>query len=145
MNLRYYETLMIVHPNYEQDRLKAIIDSVTDEIKKLGGELLNVADWGKRRLAYPIQKQKYGTYVLIHFSAVPSVVNSLYAWMKLQSTILSEIIVKLESAPEIGKQYIIDEDDIQPGEDFDIVDEIDEEDIEIAEDAEEESDGNKDE
>jgi len=109
--LRYYETLFIVHPNYEQERLQSVVDAVTDEIKKQGGEILNVTDWGKRRLAYPIDKLRIGTYMLIHFSGEPKIVKLLNAWMLLQPALLSQLIVKLETAPEIGKKYITRDDD----------------------------------
>jgi small subunit ribosomal protein S6 len=120
MNLRYYETLFIVHPNYEQERLQSVIDAVTDEIKKLGGEILNVTDWGKRRLAYPIDKMRIGTYMLIHFSSEPNIIKELTAWLRLQPALLSQLVVKLETAPEIGKKYITrDDDEAAVPQDFD--------------------------
>ncbi len=109
--MRYYETLFIVHPNYELERLQGVVDAVTDEIKKLGGEVLNVTDWGKRRLAYPIDKMRIGTYMLVHFSSAPHIIKELTAWMRLQPALLSQIIVKLETAPEVGKKYITRDDD----------------------------------
>lgn len=99
--MRYYEALFIIHPNYEQDRLKAIVNSVANEITKHNGVMINKIDWGKRRLGYAIEKQKYGNYVLFHFEADPSIITKIYAWMEIQANILSQIIVKLEEKPEI--------------------------------------------
>ena len=66
--MNYYETLYIVHPALESGRLKEIIMDVEDSLKKLGGSSLAIELWGKRKLAYFIDKQKYGTYVLVQYN-----------------------------------------------------------------------------
>ena len=66
--MNYYETLYIVHPALEAGRLKDLIMGVEDSLKKMGGDLISIELWGKRRLAYFIDKQKYGTYVLIQYN-----------------------------------------------------------------------------
>ena len=66
--MNYYETLYIVHPALESGRLKEIIMDVEDSLKKLGGGPLAIELWGKRKLAYFIDKQKYGTYVLVQYN-----------------------------------------------------------------------------
>ena len=66
--MNYYETLYIVHPALEAGRLKDIIMGVEDSLKKMGGEPLAVELWGKRKLSHYIDKQKYGTYVLLQFN-----------------------------------------------------------------------------
>ena len=66
--MNYYETLYIVHPSLEAGRLKDIIIGVEDSLKKMGGNPLTIELWGKRKLAYFIDKQKYGTYVLVQYN-----------------------------------------------------------------------------
>lgn len=66
--MKYYETLYIVHPALESGRLKEIIMDIEDSLKKLGGGPLAIELWGKRKLAYFIDKQKYGTYVLVQYN-----------------------------------------------------------------------------
>ena len=66
--MNYYETLYIVHPALDSGRLKEIIMDVEDSLKKLGGGPLAIELWGKRKLAYFIDKQKYGTYVLVQYN-----------------------------------------------------------------------------
>ena len=66
--MNFYETLYIVHPALEAGRLKDIIVSIEDNLKKMGGEPLAVELWGKRKLSHYIDKQKYGTYVLLQYN-----------------------------------------------------------------------------
>ena len=66
--MNYYETLYIIHPALESGRLKDIIMDVEGSLKKLGGGPLAIELWGKRKLAYFIDKQKYGTYVLVQYN-----------------------------------------------------------------------------
>ena len=68
--MNFYETLYIIHPALEAGRLKDIIMGVEDSLKKMGGEPLAVELWGKRKLAYFIDKQKYGTYVLVQYNEI---------------------------------------------------------------------------
>ncbi|MBU0712092.1 30S ribosomal protein S6 [bacterium] len=99
--MRYYENLFIVHPNYEQEKLTHTIESAKKEIANLNGNVLVVEEWGKRRLAYPIDKQKYGSYILIQYESENQKVNlELEAWMKLRAEILSYMTVTLDGKPE---------------------------------------------
>jgi small subunit ribosomal protein S6 len=99
--VRYYENLFIVHPNYEQEKLTHTIEAVKKEIANLAGNVLIVEDWGKRRLAYPIEKQKYGSYVLAQYESENQKINrELEAWMKLRPEILSCITVALDEKPQ---------------------------------------------
>ena len=66
--MNYYETLYIIHPALEAGRLKDIIMGVEESLKKMGGDPLAIELWGKRKLAYFIDKQKYGTYVLVQYN-----------------------------------------------------------------------------
>ena len=66
--MNYYETLYIIHPSLEAGRLKDIILGVEESLKKMGGAPLALELWGKRKLAYFIDKQKYGTYVLVQYN-----------------------------------------------------------------------------
>ena len=66
--MNYYETLYIIHPALESGRLRDIIIGIEDSLKKMGGEPLAVELWGKRKLSHYIDKQKYGTYVLLQFN-----------------------------------------------------------------------------
>ena len=103
--MRYYENLFIVHPNHEQEKLTNTIEDVKKEISNLDGNILNLEDWGKRRLAYPIEKQKYGTYVLIQYESENSKINrELENWMKIKPEILSYLVTALKEKPEVREK-----------------------------------------
>ena len=67
--MKYYEILYIIHPILEEGRLKDAIKNVEKYLEKnTTNKILYTDYWGKKKLAYPIEKQKYGNYVLIQFS-----------------------------------------------------------------------------
>ena len=99
--MRYYESLYIVNPNYEQSRLDEIIKTVSDKITEYGFETINHFVWGKKRLAYSIQQHKYGTYVLLHFETEGSMnLDQFERFMVLQKTILRNQTVLLDDKPK---------------------------------------------
>ena len=57
--MRYYEILYIVNPNLEDNALSNTMGEIGSELEKTKSKLINHRVWGKKRLAYPIQKQKY--------------------------------------------------------------------------------------
>ena len=67
--MKFYETLYIVHPALEAGRLKDIIIDIENVLKNNNGKIISTDIWGKKKLAYMIDKQKYGTYVLIQFKS----------------------------------------------------------------------------
>ena len=99
--MRYYESLYIVNPNYEQSRLDEIIKTVSDKITEYGFKTINHFVWGKKRLAYNIQQHKYGTYVLLHFETEGSMnLDQFERFMVIQKTILRNQTVLLDDKPK---------------------------------------------
>ncbi len=100
--MRYYESLYIVNPNYEQDRLDEVIKTVAEKIDEYGFSIINHRLWGKKRLAYPIEKHKYGSYVLIHFETDSlDKLSNFERFMELQKPVLRNQTVRLDIRPEI--------------------------------------------
>ena len=65
----YYETMYIAHPALEGGRLKDLILSIEKSMDKLGGKTCAINVWGKKKLAYSINKEKYGIYILFQFQS----------------------------------------------------------------------------
>jgi small subunit ribosomal protein S6 len=69
--MREYELVFIVHPDLEEAAFKELVDRVQSWITDAGGSVSKVDIWGKRRLAYDIQKQHEGQYVLLRAQLKP--------------------------------------------------------------------------
>lgn len=100
--MRYYETLYIVNPNYEAERFDNALKAVGEYLEKEKVSIINHYTWGKKRLAYPIQKHKYGTFVLVQFeSDVVEYLPEYEQYLRLNKAVLRHQTVKLEERPEI--------------------------------------------
>ena len=99
--MRYYESLYIVNPNFEQSRLDKAMKTVSEKISEYGFKVINHFEWGKKRLAYNINEHKYGSYVLLHFET-ESIENleRFERFMVLQKSILRNQTVLLDKKPE---------------------------------------------
>ena len=94
--MNYYETLYIVHPALDAGRLKDIIMGIEDSLKKMGGDPLAVELWGKRKLAYFIDKQKYGTYVLVQYNGEGKCTNDFAIELEQNPNILAYLTTSIE-------------------------------------------------
>ena len=99
--MRYYESLYIVNPNYEQSKIDQAMKTVSDKVSEYGFNVINHFVWGKKRLAYNIQEHKYGSYVLMHFET-NSVENleQFERFMVLEKSIVRNQTVLLDEKPE---------------------------------------------
>ncbi len=94
--MNYYETLYIIHPSLESGRLKDIILSVEESLKKIGGSPLAMELWGKRKLAYFIDKQRYGTYVLLHYNGEGKCTGEFAVELEQNPNILAYLTTSIE-------------------------------------------------
>ena len=90
-----YELLLIITPDYDESEAETLTDQVKGIIEN-GGSLLKVDPWGKKRLAYPIQKRSEGYYVLYIFESAPGFVAELNQSLRVIETILRYMIVRYE-------------------------------------------------
>ena len=107
--MRFYETLYIVHPALESGRLKDIILELESHVKTLDGKILATDIWGKKKLAYLINKQKYGTYILVQFNADGSKVSALNQELEHNPNILSHITTRIEKDDVIKDPVVIED------------------------------------
>ncbi|MDP7036955.1 MAG: 30S ribosomal protein S6 [Candidatus Marinimicrobia bacterium] len=103
--MRYYETLYIVNPSFENDQVTKIIDSVTGELESNKIKVINHYVWGKKHLAYPIQKHRYGNYIIIHFeSENRQFLLDFDSSLKLNNSIMRHQTVRLDVKPDVVVQ-----------------------------------------
>lgn len=90
-----YETLFIVDVTGGEEAAKATVSKFTDIIAK-NAEIVEVSDWGKRRLAYPINDQPEGYYTVVTFKAEPAFPTELERLFNIDETVMRSMVLKLE-------------------------------------------------
>ena len=99
--MRYYETIYIVDPNLENTILEKTMTEIGQELEKTKAKIINHRDWGKKKLAYQVDNQKYGSFILLQFEIKDlSKMNDFDSWLKLNSLVLRHMTVSLEKKPD---------------------------------------------
>lgn len=75
--MKNYETVFILNPVLSDDQMKDTVEKFVKVLKKGKADVINVEQWGLRKMAYPVQHKSTGFYNLIEFSASPELVNVL--------------------------------------------------------------------
>ena len=88
-----YETMFIVNQELGEETLRALIDKFTSLIAE-NGEVAEISEWGKRRLAYPIDDLNDGYYVLVNFAARPDFIAELERVFKITDGIMRYLVIK---------------------------------------------------
>ena len=97
----YYETIYIVDPNLENSVLERTMNQIGQELEKAKAKIINHRDWGKKRLAYQVAKQKYGSYILLQFEIEDlSKMQEFDLWLKLNSSVLRHMTISLDQKPD---------------------------------------------
>ena len=92
-----YEIVYIIHPALQEGRLSDIKNKIHDKIASFKGKVLYDDNWGKKKLAYAIDKQKYGTYLFCQFLLEGKDVKEINTDCELNSNILRHLITRIES------------------------------------------------
>ena len=92
-----YEITVIVKPNLEEEAVNAEFDHVQELIERFGGTVEKVDDWGKRRLAYEIQKLNEGFYRFFTVSAESGFPAEIEARIRLRENVLRYLIISIEA------------------------------------------------
>jgi len=94
--MNHYETVYIIHPAIQEGRLNDIVSKFRSKIESHKGKFLYIENWGKKKLSYPIDKQKYGTYVMCQYSLDGGFVKDVSQDLELNSNILRYLVTKIE-------------------------------------------------
>jgi small subunit ribosomal protein S6 len=71
IGINRYELMLIVNPNADEDRQKEIVDRLRANVENDAGSIVGIDEWGKRKMAYEIDKESDGVYTVITFTATP--------------------------------------------------------------------------
>ena len=94
--MRSYELMFIVHPDLDESEFNEVVDKVKGWITDSGGQVDNLDLWGKRKLAYPIQKQLEGQYVLMNTQLDPTFCSDLEHNLGLQEPVMRFLLTAEE-------------------------------------------------
>ena len=92
-----YELAVVVNAKIEDEERAQVIEKVKDMITRFGGNVTDVDEWGKRRLAYEIQKMKEAYYYFIHFEADATVPGEIEQRIRIMDNVLRYLCVKQEA------------------------------------------------
>lgn len=90
-----YQLLFIIDIDTADEKKTQIVDKFSELIVSLGGEINATEKWGAKKYAYPINYKKEGYYVLIKFSAEPTVPAEIDRQMKINENIVRQMITKI--------------------------------------------------
>jgi small subunit ribosomal protein S6 len=94
--MRIYENLFIVRPDATEEEIDHLIEQMSKNVTTAGGTVDKVDKWGKRRLAYRVEKQREGNYVLMQFTAEPKVVKEFERRMRVQDSVIKFLTVRID-------------------------------------------------
>lgn len=92
-----YESLYVINAELTEEETKSVVEKFAKVITDNGGEIEKIDEWGKRRLAYPINYQTEGYYVLVLFSAEGAVPAELQRNLKNDERIMRYVVERREA------------------------------------------------
>ena len=89
-----YELALVVNAKIEDDERTAVVDKCKALIERFGGTITNVDDWGKKRLAYEIQKMREGFYYFVQFDAPATAPAEIESRIRIMDNVLRYLVVR---------------------------------------------------
>ena len=94
--MRRYELMLVIRPDVPDDRSQALVDRTTRGIVTAGGQIVKVAPWGRRRLAYQIDRHREGSYHIILFESPPEAIVELEHTLLITEEVLRHLVTRVE-------------------------------------------------
>lgn len=103
-----YETIFILKSSLTDEETAGHVDKIKDVIQRAGGEVVALENWGKKKLAYEVRKEKRGTYCIAHFKGTGTTVFELSRTCRLNESVIQSMTVKI-SPEKLGNTAQIKE------------------------------------
>ena len=97
MKTNIYESAVIINAALEDEQIDSVISRIKETIVNNGGEIREIENWGRKRLAYMVKKSKIGYYVFFRFNAPSSIVSKLERTYVLDEHILRFLTIRLDN------------------------------------------------
>ncbi len=95
MKSDFYESAVLINAALEDNQIESIINRIKDYITNNGGQVTDFENWGRKRLAYPIEKSKIGYYAIFRFTAPTNIIVKIERFYNLDENILRYLTIKL--------------------------------------------------
>jgi small subunit ribosomal protein S6 len=139
--MRRYELMLILRPDVADDKAQAVIDRTTRQVSAGGGQIVKVAPWGRRRLAYQIDRYREGSYHIVLFESPAEVIAELERGLQITEEVIRHLVTRVErpakaARPDGSDEDVVDDTDLPSAEDeeedYDDTERIDESETEAA-------------
>jgi small subunit ribosomal protein S6 len=94
--MRRYELMLILRPDVADDKAQAVIDRTTRQLLAAGGQIVKVAPWGRRRLAYQIGAFREGSYHIVLFEAPPEAIVEVERLLLITEEVIRHLVTRIE-------------------------------------------------
>ena len=95
--MRHYEIVLLVHPD-QSEQVSAMVERYTNTVKDSGGSIHRLEDWGRRQLAYPIDKIHKAHYLLLNIETDQKTLGELTGAFRFSDAVLRHLVVKMDEA-----------------------------------------------
>jgi small subunit ribosomal protein S6 len=95
--MRHYEVVFLVHPD-QSEQVPAMVERYTSAVKNEGGKVHRLEDWGRRQLAYPINKIHKAHYILMNIECSDAVIEELSTNFRYNDAVLRSMILREDAA-----------------------------------------------
>ncbi|MBD3208577.1 MAG: 30S ribosomal protein S6 [Candidatus Nealsonbacteria bacterium] len=102
--MRYYETAFLIAPDLSEEETEQLISQMGDIVKKNKGRMMGIDKWGKRKLAYPINKHDSAFYVFFYYEGIPETYSELERQFKQKETIIRYLTLRKEEEPSLEEE-----------------------------------------
>ena len=94
--MRSYQSVLILKPDLDEAQVDQVLEKITEFLSKNNGSIIKVEKWGKKRLAYRVNKSRFGYYLNIYHTCESLKVSALEADYKLYGYILKFLVIRLD-------------------------------------------------
>ena len=123
--VRRYELMLVLKPDAPDERAAAVIDRTTRYVVAEGGQIVKVAPWGRRRLAYPIDRYREGSYHIVVFESPAEAIAELERSLQITEEVLRYLVTRAikpvkarrDAAAADGTDEVDADGDLPPSED----------------------------
>jgi small subunit ribosomal protein S6 len=116
--MRHYEIVFMVHPD-QSDQVQAMVDRYRAMIEEDGGKIHRLEDWGRRQLAYPINKVHKAHYVLMNVECSQAVLEEMQSAFRFNDAVIRNLIIQRDGPETEPSPLIRSRDEREPRDDRD--------------------------